>query len=641
MDRECSSSIAIVGAGTRGVSLVERIGANVSELLPGQHLGLYLIDPYPAGPGRVWRYDQPSMLQANSIAGMLTMFTDDSVVCEGPILPGPSFTEWAEAVRSGTYAIPDDPELAAELGDLGEWSYASRRLVSAYLTWAFAEIQERLPPSVTLHVIQDEAVDVADLPTGQQSVTLANHDDVVVDAVVLAVGHLDAGPTRREAALKAFAAGRDLVYIPPAYSADVDLHDIEPGDTVIIRGMGLAFVDFTAMLTEGRGGMFRDCGDGTLNYIPSGNEPVIVAGSRRGVPHHGKPNYRLTSPPPELPRFLTAEQLATRASLDYDRDIAPLVVKEIAWAYYHEYLHQQGTQPAAFEGFVARFASASWESPEMRALIAEFVPDPRDRFDFDAVARPLSDQRFEPEQLQDRVREYIRDDLSRRLDQRYAADLRVAYGVESVLEQLTTDAVLSRLDPQDVQARVDAQLISLAKKTGSGPPAARLRQLIALSEAGIVRFLGAGIWAEADEASGLFRAGSASSPETFTARALIEARLPDATVSRSADELIRSLHHRGELAEQVLTGSGGRSYARGQLVVNVADGRAISAAGTTHPRRYALGSYTTSGAQSAFIFPGRNSLVLRQNDVAARQLLTGLANQGSTADGEQAVMVSS
>jgi hypothetical protein len=640
LDRERSSSIAIVGAGTRGVSLVERIGANVSELLPGQHLDLYLIDPYPAGPGRVWRLDQPSVLQANSIAGNLTMFTDNSVVCDGPICPGPSFPEWAEAVRSGLYSVPADPELAAEVEALGEWSYASRRLVSAYLAWAFAEIRERLPLSVTLHVIENKAVDVAELPSGQQSVKLVDHDEVVVDVVVLAVGHLDAESATREAALEEFAAERDLFYVPPAYSADVDLHGVEPGETVIIRGLGLAFIDFTAMLTEGRGGSFRERGDGTLDYIPSGNEPVIVAGSRRGVPHHSKPNYRPTSPPPKLPCFLAAEQLATRAGLDYDRDVAPLVVKEIAWAYYHEYLRQQGTEPAAFEDFVERFACASWESPEMRALIEEFVPDQRERFDFDAIIRPLSDQRFEPEQLQERIREYIQGDLSRRLDQRYAADLRVVSGVESVLEQLTSETVLSRLDPQDVRTRVDAQLISLAKQVGSGPPATRLRQLIALSEAGIVRFLGAGIWVEADEASGLFCAGSASSPETFTARGLIEARLPDATVSRSADQLLRALHYRGELAEQVLTGPDGQSYARGQLVVN-GDGRVVSAAGTVHPRRYALGSYTTSGAEAAFIFPGRNSLILRQNDVTARQLLKGLADQGSTAGEEQAVMVSS
>ncbi|WP_278255872.1 hypothetical protein [Nocardioides convexus] len=50
-----------------------------------------------------------------------------------------------------------------------------------------------------------------------------------------------------------------------------------------MRGLGLTFYDSLALLTEGRGGRYVD--DGTaLRYLPSGNEPLIVAGSRSGVP---------------------------------------------------------------------------------------------------------------------------------------------------------------------------------------------------------------------------------------------------------------------------------------------------------------------------------------------------------------------
>jgi len=632
LHRERSSSIAIIGASTRGVSLVERIGASAPELLAGRNLDIYLIDPYPAGPGRVWRYDQPLVLQANSIAANLTMFTDSTVECDGPILPGPSLPEWANIVRAGVYDVPDAPELAEELAELGEWSYASRRLVSVYLAWAFGEIKRRLPGNVALHVIEDKAVDVTDLATGQQSVRLADHGEVVVDVVLLALGHLDAKPTIHDTALQEFAADRKLFYAPPAYSADVELDPIRPGETVIIRGLGLAFIDFTAMLTEGRGGVFRDREDGRLDYVPSGMEPVIVAGSRRGVPHHGKPNYRLTTAAPVLPRFLDAEQLAVRKELDYACDVAPLVAKEIAWTYYHELLQRRRDEHMPLKDFEPRFAAASWGSPEMRSLLAEAVPDARDHFALDALTHPLGSQCYDPEQLQERVRDYIENDVARRSTQRYSADLRLVYGVESALAQVSTDLVLSRLHPRDIRTHIDTHLTSLSKEVGSGPPAARLRQLVALSEAGVLRFLGAGMWVETDEAAGMFRAGSTSSPEVFEAKSLIEARLPDATVSRSEDPLLRALYLRGEVVEQVLTGPDGESYARGQLVVNPSDGRVITAAGVVHPRRYALGSYTTSGAQAAFIFPGQNSLILRQNDAAVRQLLMDLADQRPTTD---------
>ena len=105
--------IAVVGAGPRGVGFLERLSANV-ELLPGRRIDVHLIDPFPPGPGRVWRYEQSPLLRMNSMAEDVTMFTDDSVRCDGPIVPGPSLAEWAELARAE--AVEVDPELAALTG---------------------------------------------------------------------------------------------------------------------------------------------------------------------------------------------------------------------------------------------------------------------------------------------------------------------------------------------------------------------------------------------------------------------------------------------------------------------------------------------------------------------------------------------
>ena len=59
-----------------------------------------------------------------------------------------------------------------------------------------------------------------------------------------------------------------------------------------MRGMGLGFIDLMALLTEGRGGRFtpdpRPDEPGRLSYRPSGREPRLWVGSRRGVPYHSK-----------------------------------------------------------------------------------------------------------------------------------------------------------------------------------------------------------------------------------------------------------------------------------------------------------------------------------------------------------------
>ena len=107
-------AIAIVGAGPRGAGILERLAASAPELHPGG-LDVHLVDPFPAGAGRIWRHEQSPLLAMNSMAADVTMYTDESVICEGPLRPGPSFWDWAQDLREFGDADALGPELAAEL----------------------------------------------------------------------------------------------------------------------------------------------------------------------------------------------------------------------------------------------------------------------------------------------------------------------------------------------------------------------------------------------------------------------------------------------------------------------------------------------------------------------------------------------
>ena len=139
------ATVAIVGAGPGGTSFLERLLASVPELLGDQPLDVHLVDPFPPGAGRIWRYEQSALLRMNSMAEDVTMFTDDSVRCEGPIRPGPSLIEWAEAVRGQPQATP---ELTAEVAALTATTFPTRQLQSAYLAWVFRSRGRRPPPGV-------------------------------------------------------------------------------------------------------------------------------------------------------------------------------------------------------------------------------------------------------------------------------------------------------------------------------------------------------------------------------------------------------------------------------------------------------------------------------------------------------------
>lgn len=81
-----TKTVAIIGAGPRGIGVLERLGAN-ADLLAGRRLKIHLIDPYPPGPGRVWRHAQSPLLWMNWMAEDVTMFTDASFTGDGPIRP--------------------------------------------------------------------------------------------------------------------------------------------------------------------------------------------------------------------------------------------------------------------------------------------------------------------------------------------------------------------------------------------------------------------------------------------------------------------------------------------------------------------------------------------------------------------------
>ena len=117
-------------------------------------------------------------------------------------------------------------------------------------------------------------------------------DGVILSAhsIVLAVGHTDAKLRDDQQDLMEFAARRRLHYWPPAVPADVRWSALPAGENVLVRGMGLNFHDVLAQLTEGRGGRFDEDQNhpNRLLYTPSGREPMVWAGSRRGTPYRAK-----------------------------------------------------------------------------------------------------------------------------------------------------------------------------------------------------------------------------------------------------------------------------------------------------------------------------------------------------------------
>lgn len=689
------ASVAVIGAGPRGVGVIERLAANLGELWrEGTPLAVHLVDPHPAGPGRIWRHDQSPLLKLNSMAADVTMFTDERSTIDGPVRPGPSLVEWAEQVRQGDIVLPWadgrgglDEVLRAELQHLGPASFPTRRLQSLYLRWFFDEAVALLGGDVRVHEHRALARRVSDAADGRQVVELDDGETITVDLVLFSLGHTGADPEPEHTGLIDFAARHDLYYLPPAFTADADTRPIAPGQRVIVRGFGLAAVDLTVLLTEGRGGRFEpaegDAPGARLRYVPSGREPRIVIGSRRGVPYHSKIGSTLVGDAP-VPRFFTAETAARleaeRDSLDFATDVWPLIAKEMLWGYYRELFtgHPErvslpwaefAERFAAIDPRAAIVATASASAPArsedgggsersatrtsghplpggataaeqavvsadaaaLTALIESSVPEEIDRLFLPELDRPLAGAHFDTvEELQAATRAYIERDLTLRTLPEHSATLGLFLSILTAMFVFADLLASPKWSARSRVADLNGWWLGYFSFIASGPPAHRLDELLALSEAGIVEFIGGEMWVETDEDGGSFRAGSANHDRVVTASALVDARLPDTSIARSDNELLRVLLASGDALEEIARDpevAGREAYAAstGRLSVRPDDRRVVRGAGTPSDRSYAIGPYTNSPFVGAFSRPRTNAVSFRENDRVARALLTHLA----------------
>ncbi|GII60209.1 hypothetical protein Skr01_02940 [Sphaerisporangium krabiense] len=419
------------------------------------------------------------------------------------------------------------------------------------------------PDALRVHAHRASAVDLSG-----RFVLLDDGTRLDTCAVVLAHAWPDVLPSPRERELRDFARDHGLYYRPAGHAGGRPSLDRVPGGRpVLVLGLGAVMSGVVARLTTGRGGRFRPGRDGGPVYLPSGAEPLIHAGSPRGVPHHARHAYRTGDPPP-APRFVTALGPGPH---DFRREVWPLVAKDLAYAYYHHLLtlHRDRAR-VGWPGFAAAFAAEEWDGPAMRALIRTAVPRFEDRLNFARLDRPLAGMRFgDLAGLQRWTYGYLAADLARRADPAHSADLAMIEGLRGVLD------ALARRVPQD------AWLHRLARHAAGGLSATRIAELRALGRAGVLTFLGAAARVE-PSGDGVWRATSASVPGAVTATAFVDARRPAPSLDRTRDPLLRRLHDRGECAEEC-----------GRLKVSLPGNRIVDSSGAAHPHRFALGGWTT------------------------------------------------
>lgn len=652
-----SPTIAIIGGGPRGISVLERLCAAYRQCAedgsaPG-NLRVHLVDDSQPGAGRVWRTDQNVDLCMNTLADAVILFPEPGSSVHAPVLEGPTMYEWIMLLRGEELGEKRDPRgakmalfsrhpvqpLGHRTQDIEQArpnTHPPRGLYGEYLRWVFSAVLGMVPEGIEVTVRRSKAVGIEPAADGTDTIELADGTRLHAHATVLALGWLDTELSPEEQELAAAASTHEqLEWIAPNNPADQDFSNIpsweESGQEALIRGLGMGFFDAMSMLTVGRGGAFIP--DATapagLRYQPSGREPRILAMAGRGYPHQPRPEFSGMPPRAELRRLDAAiadlDSVLPANSLDFGETLWPALLRDAQEAYYRVLLT---AEPDVLKKVTAIIDDPATDPLNMHEdARLDGLVDTDKRFNIPWENDPVSRLEAKAAAVGE---EMSIDSFTRSLFERLLADWQEAQrGEESPVKMglFSFGAAMKRIALVDEPGRFtqasreeEYKLFgSIAQMVSVGPPAFRTAELLALIDAGLVRFLGAKPELTVDEEAPAFRVSSATTGEEVCASVLIEALIHDPDVRRTACPLSRQLLAQSRMRAWAW-GDGSPSAAP---EVDRETGLLIGTSGQGDPRVHMLGVPLREVRADVTNSPkvGEDPVIFQETDAAARSAL--------------------
>lgn len=540
--------IAIVGLGPWGVCALERVVTTARQgLSPELELEVHVIEPGTPGSG-VYDVTQPDYLLLNAPAGQISLYPFASESDQPCYAIG--LFDWA--VAQGYRWVGDRCAIDPSGQPIEPHHFLPRRIMGEYLQWFYRALLAGAPPSVKIAHHPTHAVDMLGRPNGSEEVFLADGDTLIVDRVIVTSGHTaNQRPIRR---------GSQPTQLNP-YPVTPYVESLPEDATVAVAGIGLVAIDVVIALTVGRGGKFVENGS-RLDYRPSGREPVIHMFSRSGLPFTAKSVtgrdrtdvYKPIICTPQTLDALSGRGNGSRRMVDVRRELLPLLFGEMYARYYAQVAFQAGSINDAV-GVRERLRTA-WEhdrvDEELGRLAARYG-----RFDAEELFfghQPKYDSADEYELF---MYTSFADDLREAEVPDGASPVKSASEVfrifrdpmRSVVEQggLTLDSYMD----------FNADICSRIHRLVAGPPAIRTRQILALMDAGIVRFPYGPAPALGPAANGhdpehhptRISSTSFARPHAADVDAVIRGHLEDPRIDGSASKLLTRLYNRGRVSQ--------------------------------------------------------------------------------------------
>lgn len=539
------TSVAIVGLGSRGLSVLERIVTLAAKAGPGiGQVRVEIIDPTCAGAG-VHAPGQPDYLLLNTTCGQVSMFPDAHSV--GGDLPEPGSSLYGWVTGRGLRMAADGYTIGTAGREIRPEDFLPRRLLGEYLGWFFSRVRQQAPGHVRLVTHRATAVDMWPGPDDTLTVALSDGTHLRVQYAFLTTGY-----TPNDGNGTAVGPGADRIIADP-YPLPERMAAVAPGEPVALGGFGLSAMDLMSCLTVGRGGRYQ--GEGPdLRYLPSGREPVLLLYSRTGVPYRARPLLVRFGPPYQPLVFTPAGVDKARAArggpLDFACDILPLILTEVAIAYRRCEARLAGADAAA--ALERELASAPGPEGMVGTLAAldgrlgRF--DPAAAFDGSAGLR-LEDSAAYQSWLTGVIRQDLAEGVLGFARSPVKAGLDVLRELRDVVRYAVDFGGLTRQSLDDFTLR----MVPRMNRAVVGPQFERHAELLALMSAGIAAApFGPAPDVSFDLDAGRWRISSTRLGKATVRAAdwLVSAHVPLPAVDASASPLLRALHRRGLIRRQ-------------------------------------------------------------------------------------------